>query len=208
VNANLYLCETILADFSKVLNNDEESAWRARAAERKQLILEYLWNERAGCYTDYDFVNRGKGNLVSCAALFPLLAGVATPEQAELVVHKMRTVLEYDHGLSTCEKRSWKFIYQWDYPNAWPPLQCLAIQALDRYGFKDDARRIAEKYVRTVIRNYDKTGDLWEKYNAVTGTIEVKDEYQMPRMMGWTAGVFVFVADYLNPTKAGGETKR
>jgi len=83
----------------------------------------------------------------------------------------------------------------------------LAIQALDRYGYKEDARRMADKYVRTVIRCYAKTKDLWEKYNAVTGTIEVADEYQMPRMMGWTAGVFVFAADYLNPTKAGGELK-
>ena len=45
------------------------------------------------------------------------------------------------------------------------------------------------------------------EYSAVTGTIEVADEYQMPRMMGWTAGVFVFAADYLNSTKTGGETK-
>ena len=82
-------------------------------------------------------------------------------------------------------------------PNGWPPLQCVAIQALDRYGFKDDARRIAEKYVRTVIANYEKTGDLWEKYNVVTGTTEVVDEYKMPRMVGWTAGVFIYAADYL-----------
>lgn len=197
-NANLYAYENTLADFSKVLNNGQESAWRAKAAKRKQLIQAYLWNEDIGCYTDYDFANKKKWDLVSCATLFPLAAGIATPEQAEKVVRKMRAVLEYDHGLSACEKRPGKFVYQWDYPNGWPPLQCMAIQALERYGFHADARRIAEKYLRTVIRNYETTGDLWEKYNVVTGTVEVVDEYKMPRMVGWTAGAFVFAADYLN----------
>ena len=197
LNANLYLYETILADFSKVLANGAEAVWRGQAEQRKTLIQELLWNDAVGCYTDYDFVNKKKGDVVSCATLFPLLAGIATPEQAEQVVKKMKAVLEYDHGLSTCEKRTWPFTYQWDYPNGWPPLQCVAIRALDRYGFKDDARRIAEKYVRTVIANYEKTGDLWEKYNVVSGTTEVVDEYKMPRMVGWTAGAFVFAADYL-----------
>lgn len=197
INANLYLYETILADFSKTLKTGEESAWLEKAAKRKQLIQELLWNNAVGCYTDYDFANKKKGDVVSCAALFPLMAGIATPEQAEKTVKKMKAVLEYDHGLSTCEKREWPFVYQWDYPNAWPPMQAIGIQALDRYGFKDDARRIAEKYVKTVIANYEKTGDLWEKYSAVTGTTEVVDEYKMPRMVGWTAGVFIYAADYL-----------
>jgi alpha,alpha-trehalase len=202
LNANLYRCEIILADLSEILKNGEESAWRGKAAKRKHLIQQYLWNDQVGCYTDYDFVRHRKGDLVSCAALFPLAAGIATPEQAAAVVKKLRAVLEYDHGLATCEQRAWPFSYQWDYPNGWPPLQCLAIQALDRYGFKEDARRIAGKYVRTVIRNYETTGDLWEKYNVVTGTTEVVDEYKMPRMVGWTAGVFVYAADYLGCLEA------
>jgi alpha,alpha-trehalase len=201
INANLYLYEAILADFSKTLNTGEEAVWREKAENRKKLIQMLLWNDAVGCYTDYDFLAKKKGDVVSCATLFPLMAGIATPEQAEKVVKKMRAVLEHDHGLSTCEKRAWPFAYQWDYPNGWPPLQCVAIQGLDRYGFKDDARRIAEKYVRTVIRNYEKTGDLWEKYNVLTGTTEVVDEYKMPRMVGWTAGVFVYAADYLGCLK-------
>lgn len=127
-----------------------------------------------------------------------MLAGIATPEQAQQIVGKLRALLEYDHGLSTCAKRPQKFVCQWDYPNAWPPLQCVAIQALDRYGCQHDARRSAEKHVRMVSRNYETTGDLWEKYNLITGTADVAAEYKMPRVVGWTAGVFVFAAEYLN----------
>jgi alpha,alpha-trehalase len=207
LNSNLYTYETNFAAFSKILANGEEQEWLAKAAKRKALIQELLWNDQLGCYTDYDWKNRHRGNLVSCAALFPLAAGIASPEQAEKVVGKMRAVLECEHGLATCEKRTHPFVYQWDHPNAWPPMQMVAIQALDRYGFKEDAARIARKYVQTVVRNFEKTGDLWEKYNAVTGTIEVADEYQMPRMMGWTAGVFVFAVEYLDPGRAGATGK-
>jgi alpha,alpha-trehalase len=42
-----------------------------------------------------------------------------------------------------------------------------------------------------VERNFAVTGDLWEKYNAHVGTIEVQDEYEMPAMMGWTAGAYL-----------------
>jgi len=196
-NSNLYLYEKILARFSKTLNNGKEQYWQKKSEKRKKLIQKYLWNEKLGCYTDYDFVNKMKGDLASCATLFPLMAGIATPKQAKLVVQKMKDLLEFDNGLSTCEKRPEKFVYQWDYPNAWPPLQCIAVQALNNYGFKDEAQKIAMKYVRTVIKNYDKTGTLWEKYNALDGTTTVANEYQMPSMLGWTAGVFVFAEDYL-----------
>lgn len=200
INANLFLGEIIRADFADILGNGEALAWREKAERRAHLVRELLWNEDAGCFTDYNFVTRAKSDLASCATFFPLLAGLATPEQAERVVEKMRSALEYDHGLATCERRPGKFVYQWDYPNGWAPLQCVAIMALDRCGFRDDARRIAGKYVRTVVSNFEKTGDLWEKYNVVTGGLDVADEYKMPPMIGWTAGVFVFAAEYLEKT--------
>ena len=73
----------------------------------------------------------------------------------------------------------------------------MAIEGFDRYGLTAAAKRIAEKYVECVTRNFRKTGDLWEKYNVFDGTIDVQGEYQMPAMLGWTAGTFVFAATYL-----------
>lgn len=65
------------------------------------------------------------------------------------------------------------------------------------YGYKDNAKRIAEKYINTVIKNYETTNNLWEKYNVVDGTINVANEYEMPSMLGWTAGVFVALAELI-----------
>ena len=79
--------------------------------------------------------------------------------------------------------------YQWGYPNGWACLQYIMIAALDNYGYCDDATRIAKKYVDTTERIFEKTNNLWEKYNVVEGNINVASEYGTPPMLGWSAGI-------------------
>ena len=38
---------------------------------------------------------------------------------------------------------------------------------------------------------FEKTGLLWEKYDALKGSVSVTREYDTPAMMGWTAGVYL-----------------
>ena len=119
------------------------------------------------------------------------------PEQARRVRDNL-PLLERDHGVTTCEPGPRDQRYQWDDPNAWPPMQLFVYRGLDRYGYQDDARRIASKYVATVVRCFEESGQLWEKYNAHTGGLDVADEYAMPPLLDWTAGVFVDACNYLN----------
>ena len=57
---------------------------------------------------------------------------------------------------------------------------------------------IAEKYVHLVEKVFGETGNLWEKYNVVEGNVNVVTEEKMPAMMGWTAGVYLALQNYLN----------
>ena len=66
-----------------------------------------------------------------------------------------------------------------------------------RYGYHAEAERIARKYIRAIDRTFAETGTLWEKYNVTDGTLNVTDDYQMPPMLGWTAGVYVDFAALL-----------
>ena len=100
--------------------------------------------------------------------------------------------LEAEHGILTCEDNEEIGTYQWNYPNGWPCLQYIAAVGLKNYGYSEDAKRIASKYVTLVEKAFDETGNLWEKYNVVEGNIEVCGEnYSMPVMMGWTAGAYL-----------------
>ncbi len=193
LNSNLYVYETNLAYFSQLLANGEEAVWLERAGQRKALINKFCWQADERVFKDYDWKNQQAGALISAATLYPLWAGLASPEQAASVVSRL-PVLEREFGLTTCEPGERSMAYQWDYPNGWPPLQYIAIEGLLRYGYQTEAYRLAHKYVTTVCRCYEATGNLWEKYNVVNGSTQVLAEYDMPTMLGWTAGVFVYAA--------------
>ncbi|MBP5780766.1 MAG: alpha,alpha-trehalase, partial [Clostridia bacterium] len=56
-----------------------------------------------------------------------------------------------------------------------------------------DAKRIADKYLGTASSLFASTGSLWEKYDAAKGAVSVTSEYETPAMLGWTAGVFLWL---------------
>lgn len=198
LNSLMFYNEMLLMRFHRELGNPDQSVqWRDRAEHRRELINRYCWSGDRKAFMDYDSRNRKRSPVLSAASLQPLWAGLATNIQAISTVRAMEEFLEYPHGLSTCEPNDSGMNYQWDYPNGWPCLQIVAIDAMDRCGFYKQAERLAEKYVDTVLHCYETSGNIWEKYNVVTGTIEVKDEYKMPAMMGWSAAAFVVAARYL-----------
>ena len=76
----------------------------------------------------------------------------------------------------------------------------LMIQELEKVSqlSKEEAKRLAQKYVSLVEKVFDETDNIWEKYNVVEGNINVSNEYKMPAMMGWSAGTYLAAAEYLN----------
>lgn len=199
LNALLYLHETNAARFSDTLGDGRGDLWRERAARRRALMDQYCWDEERGAYFDYDAANRRRGEVLSTATFVPLFAGMASPAQAAALAAALPQ-LERPFGLVACAPRLQPpaQTYQWDAPNAWPPAQFFAIAGLRRYGYHGEARRLAEKYLAAVCRAFAATGNLWEKYNAETGGVDVADEYAMPAMLGWTAGTFLFCCELLS----------
>ena len=101
------------------------------------------------------------------------------------------SLIEHTHGICPCAPHHAEGRFQWDAPNVWPCLQWIVYKALKNYGYNEDAERIAQKYVRLVESVEEQTGQLWEKYNADSGNCDVTNEYTMPPMLGWTAGVYL-----------------
>ena len=196
LNSLLYMNEMNAAHFCEILENNEQEIWLQRAAERKTLLNKYCWNSEKGLYYDYDFIHEQQSKIASLATFLPLWANMTSKEQVKLVVNNLSR-FEFDYGVSVCENSNQEIVYQWDYPNGWPPLFHITIAGLKNTGFMDEAKRIAEKYLTVVVKNFIESGELWEKYNVVDGSIRVKNEYEMPAMMGWTAGVFVYCAEFL-----------
>lgn len=195
LNSLLYMLEKNLEFFAEELGNGESEEWGRYAEERKFCMNRYMLNED-GLFVDYNFASTTQSKIFSVASIYPLFAGLATKEQAEAVVKNLDRI-EAEYGMLTCEKNDAEGTYQWDYPNGWACLQYITIMGLDKYGYREEAHRIANKYVTLVDKVFAETGNLWEKYNVVEGNINVSNEYKMPAMMGWSAGTYLAALEYL-----------
>lgn len=191
LNSLLYAFENNMSYFSSKLGNAQEEIWAECAKNRLKLINKYLWNEERGTFLDRNFITGEWGNIFTAASYFALMCCVADESQA----HKMKRLLpliELEHGISCCEKNKTVGVYQWDYPNCWAPMQYCVVKGMENYGYTEDVKRLCSKYCVMLEVCFEKTNNLWEKYNAVDGTVNVTDEYKMPPMLGWTAGVYLY----------------
>ena len=83
---------------------------------------------------------------------------------------------------------------QWDAPFGWAPLQLFAVDGLRRYGFRDDADRIARAFVSMLVEDFERRGTLVEKYDVERRTSDVAGRlafgYTSNEVgFGWTNGV-------------------
>ena len=198
LNSLLVHSRNVLGELYRDLGDLERSdEWFHAAEIRAELIRCYCWNDQRELFLDFNFAEKRNSKIFSCASLFPLWCGIASPEQAESTLRAVESQLECDHGLAACEPNHSGRDYRWDYPNGFTPLHLIAIEALDRYGFTEAASRIARKFVDTVTENFDRDGALYERYNVVTGEPGKADGGEPALFSGWTAGTFVFAAGYL-----------
>ncbi len=197
LNNLLYKYEVDLSlIYKQFLNNKIKSDYYFKKAEkRKKIINELMWNEEKGFYFDYDYKNKKQSNFYSLAGFYSLWSGLATKSQAKKVKENL-SMFEYDGGLANTQKESLLVPFeQWDYPNGWPNQQWIVIKGLLNYGFKKDAKRIADKWLKMNKKVYEKTGVFWEKYNVVTMDKGKDGRYPTQKGFGWTDGIFIKLLD-------------
>lgn len=200
LNSLLFGMENNMAYFAEILGYDEETAyWKLCAGRRLNLMNKVMLNEDK-LFLDYNLKTGELSSIFSAASYFPLFTKAASEEQAEAAVKNL-TRIEEKYGIATCEKGSRDISYQWDYPNGWACMQYILIAGLSNYGYTNDAKRIAEKYIGLAEMVFEETGNLWEKYNVADGSINVNNEYKMPTMMGWSAGVYIAAKVFINGGK-------
>lgn len=189
LNSLLYGLENSMEKFSKILENGEAALWSERAARRKEKMLEIMFDNKRGIFLDWNYKEERFSPVVSAASLYPLFVKLDdTPEKA---IGVLKNELFIKYGVSACVPGEYDYSLQWDYPNVWAPLQYIAYAACKNYGFDSLAERVAETYIKLLDENFAQTGNLWEKYDGLTGKVANAD-YNAPKMMGWTAGVYMY----------------
>ena len=144
-----------------------------------------------GVYFDYNWVTGKRSRAWTLAGFFPLWAGVATRAEAERMRARLRH-FEHAGGLATTRRvYRGKKGRQWDFPTGWPNLQWIVVKGLARYGYRDDALRVARKWLDMVHDVFVRTGRFWEKYDVVRRRPSQVGRYETQWGFGWTNSVFV-----------------
>jgi alpha,alpha-trehalase len=200
LNSLLYKYETDFARAATIMGDEQKAhEWLDKAAARKETMNELMWSPSRNFFYDFNFAKERRGTVSSLAGFYPLWAGLATDEQAEHLVTALRK-FENKGGLATTDQQFNQRLpgqlpgsvpTQWAYPNGWAPLHFIVIKGLERYGYHEDATRIALKWLRTNLDWFNAHGVFLEKYNVVLpDKPPAKGVYPSQTGFGWTNAVF------------------
>ncbi len=158
--------------------------WNQKAETRKELMLQYLWNETDGIFYDYDIITKKQVPFVSATSLLPLWAEIADKHQAELMISNTLPKLICLGGVAggTEEARGkiskHRPARQWDYPNGWAPHQMMIWNGLLNYGYSEKAFELIYRWIWMITKNaVNYNGTIPEKYDVVSATHKVFAEY-------------------------------
>lgn len=190
LNCLLYYVETLLSKWYQQLGEAASAQqYQIKSMHRKNAIQKYCWNEQAGFFYDYDFMQHSQKTNQTLAACFPLFVNMAKTNQAESVASVLHKHFLKAGGLVTTLQHTGQ---QWDAPNGWAPLQWIGIKGLMNYGMYSFALEIAKRWNKLNENVFCRTGKMMEKYNVEN--LDLKGgggEYPTQDGFGWTNGVFL-----------------
>ncbi|XP_020482088.2 trehalase [Labrus bergylta] len=209
LNALLCLSEKTLASFHRILGDGDSAAqYEQAAARRLQAIESVLWDAERGAWFDFNLVTNSKHFEFYPSNLAPVWAQCySQAEMGERVVQYLKRsgALQFPNGVPTSLKESGQ---QWDYPNAWPPLQHMLIEGLSKMPSEEAkqlALELAQRWIKTNWLAYMKYDAMFEKYDVNgDGKPGGGGEYEVQLGFGWTNGVALQLLDQYGATLTSG----
>jgi alpha,alpha-trehalase len=198
LNSLLYKYETDLARYYRTIGDKRTAGtWDTAARHRAEIMNELMWNSTKNLYYDYDYKKGKQSTVSSLAGFFPLWAGMVDDERAKKLEKSLRKFTQKG-GLSATDTYTLNqrvgngaVPLQWAYPNGWAPLHFIVLKGLQRYGYEKEAKRIAQKWLKTNLDWYNQNGVFLEKYNVVQPTQPpVRGLYPTQVGFGWTNAIF------------------
>ncbi len=157
-----------LAEIADLLGKKgEAAAFRQEAAKLARTINEKMWSPTRKFY--FDLTADGKqAPAKTIAAFWTLLAGVASPEQADALAAELSNPASFGrrHRVPSTPADQPGFDPTGGYWRGavWPLTNTMVIRGLERYGRCELARGIALEHLRTVGEVFRTTGTVWENY--------------------------------------------
>jgi putative isomerase len=159
------------ARWSRALVEPPES-WEAKATALRDFIREQLWDPETGFFYDRWVVRGATPKHLAFEGMWPVVVGVATPEQARRVIddHLLNPKEFFaPHPIATVALDDPKFeLRMWRGP-AWNCMTYWAARGCIAYGRTDAAHRMLELALDATATEFERTHTLWEFYHPMLG---------------------------------------
>ncbi|KAI8051017.1 glycoside hydrolase [Syncephalis plumigaleata] len=206
LNSLLYMNEQTIAEFGERTGCKRTKArYEAAAKTRLEAIENYLWSEKDAQWYDFNLTSQQQNAHFYPSNIVPLWANAIdrqkfTKEDAARLVANIKPSVDLPGGAPTSLVKSGE---QWDFPNAWPPLEHFVVYGLNKTGVPEGsalAASIAQRWISSNYcgwlvtggdgKNVKNNGTLFEKYDAThLGIPGLGGEYEVQEGFGWTNGV-------------------
>ena len=167
-----------------------EQLYQAKYKETAERINSLMWNNEDGFYYDLDD-NAKQIKVKTIASFWPLLAGIASKDQAaRLMLHLKNTnefwretpfpSLSADHPAYKPDGEYWL-------GGVWAPTNIMVIKGLERYSDLNNTAEFcnaaSEKYIDAMSKVFKRTGTIWENYSPDATRRGIQSQ---PDFVGWS----------------------
>ncbi|MES1913563.1 MAG: hypothetical protein MHM6MM_005750 [Cercozoa sp. M6MM] len=194
VELQVFLCrsEQVLAEFSQIVAPAQTSFWRRKRKERVSAV-ETMFN--GAFWQDIRADGKRIDRPASIASFLPLWHGCHSEnlDPDRVLDELLSSRLVQEAGVATTLFHNTETGQQWDFPNAWAPLQHLLVEAalqIDTPKSRQFALALASRWVRSNHVAFKRDGQMHEKMDATRlGQHGVGGEYEAQHGFGWSNGV-------------------
>ncbi|XP_075230826.1 trehalase-like isoform X3 [Lycorma delicatula] len=210
LNSFLQLNAEILGDYyARMGNTNKAKEYFMKGKQLLDGITAVLWHEDLGIWLDYDSVNREARKYFYASNFTPLFTSSYYKTWSKSILSKkiigylkLNSIGSYLGGVPTSLEETGE---QWDFPNAWGPLQSIIIQGLDKLGTEasvKEAYKLADRWIRSNYEGFKISHTMYEKYDALRpGETGEGGEYVPQTGFGWTNGVVLELLDKYGSSK-------
>eukprot|EP00096_Caligus_rogercresseyi_P005944 TRINITY_DN2202_c0_g1_i1.p1 TRINITY_DN2202_c0_g1~~TRINITY_DN2202_c0_g1_i1.p1 ORF type:complete len:610 (-),score=156.36 TRINITY_DN2202_c0_g1_i1:484-2313(-) len=200
LNCFLYLCYRNLSHFHKLLGEPDKAKEAAVKAELLRLAIHIvLYDEEEKIWFDYNLKHKRPRKHYFLSNIAPIWAECYPPDVSPSMAGsnaidylKRVGALKFRGGIPTSLFNTGQ---QWDFPNAWPPLQHMLVVGLKNSGQRAWAQNLARLYTDATMFGCSEEGDackIFEKYSVTEqGAAGGGGEYEVQEGFGWTNGVII-----------------
>ncbi|XP_066140147.1 trehalase-like [Euwallacea fornicatus] len=211
VDLNAILCKAFsgVAEFYHIFNDsDRRDMWQEKADAWNKSIEMVFYDDNEGIWLDYDIVLQRNRNNFYPSNFAPLWAKTYDLNKKDYYGKRATEYLlnngidMYRGGIPTSLDQSGE---QWDFRNAWPPLQEFVVLGLLQTGNVDAidmGKTFGHNWVAANMIGYNENKIMFEKYDALDpGKFGGGGEYEVQPGFGWTNGVALTFIDLFYTNK-------